>query len=252
MGKVYSNRQCSTCPTIGTVIESWGTYYCRTCYEARPKRANGNGGMVFKGAKVQDYEHDSVGVTLERCKKSHPIFCDLYLSHYPGSKGIMGRSLNYLVRLDGIVAGIIGANSPPLNYKIFRKFFETDDENMFLNNNVYRMINNTKNLGTQVLRAFRNTVAQDYEDSYGVKILGLCTFVEPPRSGAIYLADNWTCLGETQGKSVRKRDMSTWENKEWSQGTKKLIFAIKARPHNVKKMWRAGVAIHNMQQELAI
>ena len=123
---------------------------------------------------------------------------------------------------------------------------------MFLNNNVYRMINNTKNLGTQVLRAFRNTVAQDYEDSYGVKILGLCTFVEPPRSGAIYLADNWTCLGETQGKSVRKRDMSTWENKEWSQGTKKLIFAIKARPHNVKKMWRAGVAIHNMQQELAI
>jgi hypothetical protein len=31
-------------------------------------------------------------------------------------------------------------------------------------------------------------------------------------------------IGETQGKSPKKRDMDRWENKEWGVGTKKLIF----------------------------
>lgn len=227
MGKVFRNKQCSTCPSVGTVIESWGTYYCKTCYDARPKKPNGNGGMVFKGVNMSDFDRDEVGISLERCKKSHPAFCDLYLSHYPGSKGIMGRSLNYLVRLDGKIAGIIGGNSPPLNYKLFRKFFNTDDEKLFLNNNVFRMVNSEKNLGTKVLSLFRHTVAVDYKNAYGVDLLGLSTFVEPPRTGAVYKADNWEAIGLTQGKSVRKRDMNSWENKEWSVGTVKLIFAIR-------------------------
>lgn len=226
MGKVYSNRICSKCGFEGRVIESWGTNYCKPCYDAKPKRKGGNGGMTLDPNLVLDDHTDaSTGIVLEPVAKGNKIFSTLFLQHYPGSKGIMGRSINYLVRLNGKIAGIIGANSPPLNYKKFRAYFNTEDEKAFVNNNVFRLVINEKNLGTQVLRLFRNTLQRDYTTKYGDTLLGIVTFVEPPRTGAMYKADNWTALGETQGKSPKKRDMERWENKEWGEGTKKLIFA---------------------------
>jgi hypothetical protein len=231
VGKVYNQKQCSRCEHFGKVIESWGVYYCKKCYADKPKKTNGNGGMVFKGININHHielPFDD-GITLERCRKSHPVFCDLYLTHYPDSKGIMGRSFNYIVRIGGEVAGIIGANSPPLNYKLFRAFFQSDDEKEFLNNNVFRMIRHESNLATKVLKIFRLRIKNDYMSAYGVKLKGICTFVEPPRNGAVYRADNWEYLGDTQGKTVKKRDMGTWTNKEWGEGNKKLIFAIRYR-----------------------
>jgi hypothetical protein len=126
---------------------------------------------------------------LEPVKKGNKIFSTLFLQHYPGSRGIMGRSINYLVRLDGEIVGIIGANSPPLNYKKFRAYFDTKDEKVFVNNNVFRLVVTHKNLGTQVLSLFRKTIKRDYKDRYGDDLIGIVTFVEPPRTGAIYKAD---------------------------------------------------------------
>lgn len=237
MGKVYKNRACSKCGVIGEVIQSWGKYFCRRCWDLKPHRPNsGNSGMVLKPILWDLYQpqkdSDSLQIALEQVKKSNAFYSNLFLTHYPGSKGIMGRQFHYLIHYKKGIAGIIGANSPPLNYKKFNVFFgDRFTEKNWLNNNVYRLIYNEKNLGTKVLRLFRNRIRMDYEKQYQLPLIGLITFVEPPRNGAIYLADNWTLLGKTEGKQCRRSgDHGKWVNKEWSSGgAKKLIFAIKLR-----------------------
>jgi hypothetical protein len=149
----------------------------------------------------------------------------MFFEHYPGSKGIPGRSLCYLVSYHNKFIGIIGVNSPPRNYGIFNKFFGKGNEESFLNNNVFRIVETEKNLGTRILSIFRKRIKIDYEEKYKQKLIGIITFVEMPRTGAMYKADNWILLGETQGKRM-KRDKDTWE-KVFTEGQKKLIFGYK-------------------------
>jgi hypothetical protein len=227
MGKVYQNKVCETCGITGKVIETFGHKYCKPCYDKRPKKGHGNSGMIgVKGLKPETPLPLFKGLEIERTTKGNKLFATLYLEHYPGSKGILGRQLNYFITKDGKVVGIIGVNSPPLNYKKFREFFKTDNEKLFVNNNVFRIVETEKNLGTKVLKIFRNRIKKDYKERYGDELIGIITFVEPPRTGAMYKADNWIYLGETQGKKCfRRGDMGKWINKEWTTGTKKLIFA---------------------------
>jgi hypothetical protein len=251
MGKVFYDRVCSVCQTRGKIIESWGINFCKSCYDTKPKKPNGNGGMVRSFTPIGAYaslDFSDGALVLERVRKSNPVFSELYLTHYPGSKGIMGRSINYLARIGGDVVGIVGANSPPLNYKLFRHYFSCDDEKKFMNNNVYRLVRHDKNLGTRVLALFRKQLQIDYQKQFNETLIGLITFVEPPRSGALYKADNWDLLGETQGKSAQKRDMDNWVNKEWGEGTKKLIFAIKFK-RRANEFKRRGRGVELQQPE---
>lgn len=235
MGKVFVKKKCDVCGFIGKVIESWGKKYCKKCYDKKPKRGGGHSGMV----KVDDIKVKGmlsqtslcgVGLSLETTTKGNKLFASLYLEHYPESKGIMGRQLNYFIKREGMIVGIIGVNSPPINYKKFREYFKIDDEKLFVNNNVFRIIKSYKNQATQVLKLLRKKIIIDYKKRYGDNLIGIITFVEPPRDGAIYKADNWDYLGMTQGKKVvRRGSLGKWVNKEWSKGTKKHIFAIKLK-----------------------
>lgn len=229
MGKVFQNKQCDTCTFVGKVIETFGKKYCKTCYDKRPKRGNGHSGMIrVPGLVPQEPLIVIPGLELEKTTKGNKLFATIYLEHYPGSKGIVGRQLNYFVKKDSKVVGIIGVNSPPLNYKKFREYFKTDNEKLFVNNNVFRLLDNTPNLATRVLKIFKYRIKKDYKEIYGDDLMGIITFVEPPRKGTIYKASGWDCLGETQGIHVtRSGDHGKWMNKEYSIGTKKLIFAKK-------------------------
>lgn len=231
MGKVVHDKECLICHTITEVISTWGKYYCKTCYLNKPKKGNGHSGMrLYPNLDLsyfRDKNYENI-LGLKLVPKSHPVFSTLFLTHYPESKGIVGRSLNYLIYQNREIVGIIGVNSPPLNYKKFNVFFGKDQELKFLNNNVFKLIITQKNLGTKVLKLLRNIIKIDYKEKYKEDVLGLITFVEPPRTGAMYKADNWTYLGMTEGVKCRRRgDLGKWINKEWSVGTKKLIFAKK-------------------------
>jgi hypothetical protein len=230
MGKVFLNKVCWKCGKKGKVIETWGKKWCKECWDKKPKKGNGHSGMVSMGKlSVQTELFKEKGLKLERTTKGNKVYATLYLSHYPESKGIVGRQFNYFIKQDGEIIGIIGGNSPPLNYKKFNEFFGNGfDENNWLNNNVFRIVKTERNLGTRVLKIFRHCIKKDYEEKYKHRLMGLVTFVEPPRTGAVYKADNWSFLGETQGvKCSRRGDHGKWINKEWSKGTKKLIFAKK-------------------------
>lgn len=174
--------------------------------------------MCFKG---QDEFGFHSGIYLERVKKSNSLFGKLFSEHYPGSLGIPGRSLLYLIFENQKAIGIISANSPPSNYKVFRQYFKTENDNSFMNNNVFRLLENRRNLGTQILALFRRQIQIDHMEKFNTKLIGLVTFVEPPRTGAVYKADNWEFLGITQGKRMRRG--KSWE-KEFADGTQKYIF----------------------------
>lgn len=233
MGKVFVNKTCDFCNKTGKVIETWGKKYCRECYDKKPKKGGGNSGMIAVDEKRRDgllsqSSLFSKSLSLEITTKGNKLFATLYLEHYPESKGILGRQLNYFIKREGMVVGIIGVNSPPINYKKFREYFKTDNEKLFVNNNVYRIIKSHKNQATQVLKLLRNKIIKDYKKRYGDVLMGIITFVEPPRTGSIYKADNWDYLGMTQGKKMTRRgDHGKWLNKEWSEGTKKHIYAMK-------------------------
>lgn len=214
--------KCDRCWGEFKLFPSFGKWICEKCKQDRPQKGNGNSGLRSGGTRRR-----AKTSTLEMVKvpKSDGLFGKLFFEHYPGSKGIPARSLCYLLYDNSICIGIIGVNSPPRNYGIFKRYFEGLDERHFVNNNVFRLINNEKNLGTQVLKLFRNTIRRDYEQKYRDKLLGIVTFVEPPRTGAMYKADNWDYLGETQGKRM-KRDKETWE-KVFTEGVKKHIFGYK-------------------------
>jgi hypothetical protein len=228
VGKVYQNKSCDICGLIGKVIESWGKKYCKKCWDKKPKKdGQGHSGMLkdsnIINQQVLNLYND---LRLVRTQKGNKLFSTLYLEHYPKSKGIVGRQCNYLIERAGEVLGIIGANSPPLNYKKFNAFFNGFTELNWLNNNVFRLVKRERNLGTKILRMFREQIKKDYETQYGDKLIGLVTFVEPPRSGSVYKADNWYFLGVTEGKRCfRRGSHGKWINKEWTTGTKKIIFA---------------------------
>ena len=227
MGKVFKNKTCDICGFQGRVIETWGSIYCRTCWDKKPKKGSGHSGMVSAKSELQqDFLAFTKELRLVKTTKGNKLFSTIFLEHYPGSKGIVGRQCNYFVERAGKILGIIGANSPPLNYKLFNKFFPNKyGEKNWMNNNVFRLLYREKNLGTKVLRLFRHQVKIDYEKRYKDILIGLVTFVEPPRIGSLYKADNWTYIGMTQGKECKRRgDHGKWINKEWSEGTKKYIF----------------------------
>jgi len=189
------------------LFPAFGKYICELCKDNRPNKGTGSAGLRNTGQIPMTFVR---GLHLQLVPKSDGRFGQLFFGHYPRSKGIVGRTICYLIR-DGIdVIGIIGASSPPFNYRKFRDFFQVDDDNLIMNNNVFRLIVRRKNLGTQILRLFREKLQQHHRAKYKHSLIGIVTFVEPPRTGAVYKADNWDYLGMTEGKRMR-RDPDSWE-----------------------------------------
>jgi hypothetical protein len=221
---------CFKCNTKTKVFTVFGVQKCKPCIEETKTGKKGNSGMIYNKSTSPDSFKDLFidNLDLLSCKKSHDLFVKWYIEHYPKSKGIVGRTLNYLIYYNKMPIGIISASSPPLNYKRFREYFSVENDLGFLNNNVFRIVNkpDDKNIGTKILKIFRNKIYKDYENKYKTKLLGIITFVEPPRSGSIYKADNWEYLGETQGITVR-RSGENWYDKQYTKGTKKHIFAYR-------------------------
>jgi len=226
-------KQCSICgDNNNKLYNTFGKLKCKSCIEKSSKNIIGNSGMIYNENIDYNSYYDIFysELSLVSVKKSHPLYVKWYIEHYPKSKGIVGRQLNYLIYYDNLPIGIIGLSSPPLNYKIFRNYFQTDNEKLFLNNNVFRIVRkpNDSNIGTKILKILRTTSPRDYHERYGDNLLGIVTFVEKPRTGSIYKADNWDYLGETQGIEVKRRG-DDWFQKQYSIGEKKLIFGIKLK-----------------------
>jgi hypothetical protein len=77
-----------------------------------------------------------------------------------------------------------------------------------------------KNLGSRVLKIARNKLAIRWKEKYGDDLLLLETYVlkNENRRGAVYLADNWTHVGNTTGVSISKAPTKHWLGEKSARG----------------------------------
>jgi hypothetical protein len=222
------NGICQSCLIDKKIYSSFGKLICIECIEKRKTGIKGNSGMIYNkniGIQMDLFNEDKF--YLELVKKSNPLFVKWYIEHYPESKGIVGRQLNYIIYKFKKPIGIISASSPPLNYKLFREYFSIQDDIYILNNNVFRLVESEKNDGSQILKLYRDKIKSDYKEKYKTELKGIVTFIEKPRTGAVYKADNWEYIGETKGIEVT-RSGDGWINKSYKKTDNiKLIFAYK-------------------------
>lgn len=85
--------------------------------------------------------------------------------------------------------------------------------------------NGIKNVGTMALRLLRNEGMKRWKEKYGDELCLIETYVQPlidgsenKRNGAVYLADNWIKVGETQGNSIKKAPVLLWQKENSSRG----------------------------------
>ena len=187
-------------------------------------------------------------IKLILCSRGDPQYQEFRDKHYVTNRGCHGQQLHYLVFIGEELKGIISGASAVYSVKARDDFFGITKENRraqlnsIINNVVFRLEDAPKNAATQVLSQWRKQIARDWEFLYGVPVAGFETFViegseddqglvctDKERTGALYLADNWTALGLTAGstKAHGKGGMESTSTRR--QVCRKLILAIKIK-----------------------
>jgi len=151
--------------------------------------------------------------------KDHALFnCLLSRYHYLGHRSTVGENLKYLVQ-DG--------SGRPLACVLFGSAaWKTAPRDGFIGwtppvreKNLIQITNNTrflilpwvqvKNLASHILSRIAKRIATDWLAKYSPPIYLLETFVDRSRfRGTCYQAANWSCAGQTQGRTRHDRDHS--------------------------------------------
>ena len=91
MGKVFQNKICDICGIKGKVIETWGKKYCKSCWDAKPKKGKGHSGMVgMQQLYVQNELPFNNNLYLEKNNKRQQNLCNFIFSSLSGFKRYCG------------------------------------------------------------------------------------------------------------------------------------------------------------------
>ena len=215
---------------------------CPTCGQTIPHHYNFQGfhGIFCGSGCYERYEEsnknlDFSKLSLENCKRTHPIYQQIRDRHYVENRGCHGQQLHYLIKYNSTIIGIISGASSVWAVKARDEFFGLTKDNKrkglpsIINNVVFRLEYNAPNLATFILAKWRKRIMKDWAERYNVEVHGFETFVveEDFRKGALYKADNWVQLGETAGSTKRHKGLTN--KSERVNTTPKLIFAKKIK-----------------------
>ena len=139
-------------------------------------------------------------------------------SYVPTYKSV-GRRIDWLIYIDDELCGMIGIGSstyPPCK-DILRHLGMTKNDykeqfNSFANNWRFCMMKSVKNAGTGILKRLRKQSPIEWKRKYGDDLKYLITFVGAGHNGAVYLADNWGCIGKTSGLPSHKSVSMKWDD----------------------------------------
>jgi len=141
---------------------------------------------------------------------------------YVASARTVGRCIKYLIYYDNELVGTfwIGSGFKPTPKAILNYFEKSQSEfdgmfNSVADNKRFCMIKQIPNLGTQVLKAVRNRAKKDWYERYGDDLVAIITTIGDGKKGSVYLADNWTKIGETAGLPKNRKSVSMkWDDSE--------------------------------------
>jgi hypothetical protein len=112
------------------------------------------------------------------------------------------RKLYWLLYEDEALVGVFGLGSAFARPKPVAEYMKANQLsfNEVANNIVY-CLNGCKdrNARSRFLGLLRRDAVRWWHERYGDTLRGFQTFILPPRTGALYKADNWVQLGSTTG-----------------------------------------------------
>jgi hypothetical protein len=112
------------------------------------------------------------------------------------------RKMYWTLYEEGRHIGVFGLASAFAHPKAVKNYMEDHSLvfNEIGNNIVYCLYGHTdKNAGSKLLKAVRRDAVVWWKIRYGDDLKAFQTFILPPRTGAVYKADNWNMLGPTSG-----------------------------------------------------
>jgi Domain of unknown function (DUF4338) len=199
-------------------------------------------------------------ILFEFCKITHTRYKAIRDRHYVSNGGACGMQVHFLVRYRGEIVGIVSAASSVYAVAARDKFFKIpkDKENKknalvhIVNNSVFRLetpdfIRAEKpNLTPEVLALWRKIISFVWLDLYGAPVVGFETFVEEEtladgqvRSGKVYVADNWTCVGYTKGSAKSHRGLHNKQTRTKTEPKKIFVRRNDDAPYEYK-LWSKG------------
>jgi len=144
-------------------------------------------------------------ITTSQQRSAFRKFVNTYHS-YIKDENRPSRELYWLLYENDILVGAFGFGSA-FNFSKYIKNFMNEyhiEFNELAYNIVYCLYGNEdKNAGTIFLSKVRKDCVEWWKGRYGDTIKGFQSFILPPRTGAMYKADNWILLGETTGDSIK-------------------------------------------------
>ena len=176
-------------------------------------------------SKFFEYNADTPDIWIDECNTAEKtkVFKDFINKYhsYVKYKVVPQRRINWLVyNKEGELIGAIGLSSCVLCVGDRDRWIGWDkDQRIKLSNsmaNNYRFClkpdSGIKNLGSRVLKMIRIEGAKRWKERYGDDLLLMETYVlkNENRRGAVYLADNWTHVGQTSGISIKKAPIKAW------------------------------------------
>jgi Domain of unknown function (DUF4338) len=165
-----------------------------------------------------------VQVITQKQKNLVKSIIETHHSYVPTNSSV-GRRIDWLIYQDTDTLpeciGMIGLGSsvypPPkdiLNYlKVTKQEYKLIF-NQISNNWRFCFSKSVKNAGTQTLKQLRQKAPSAWKQKYGDDLKHIITFVGAGKNGAVYLADNWSRIGETSGLPAHKSSSMKWNNKE--------------------------------------
>lgn len=170
---------------------------------------------------------------LIQTSRTNPLYKKIRDCHYVENHGCIGRQCHYLIFKDNAIIGIISGASAVWACKGRDNYFNIDKDNRkikinkIINNVVFRLELNEKNLGTQILSLWRKLIIIDWKQKYNDEVIGFETFIfGENRIGSMYKADNWQFCGHTAG-SAKYKPHGIYNKGERKRTDIKLIFCKK-------------------------
>ena len=178
------------------------------------------------------FEYNNTDITIDECNtpEKNKLFRDFINKYHSYVKfaNAPQRRINWLIWNGAELVGAIGISSCVLAVGDRDRWIGWNKEqriklsNSMANN--YRFClkpdSGVKNLGSRVLKMIRIEGAKRWKERYGDDLLLMETYVlkNENRRGAVYLADNWTHVGNTTGVSISKAAIGLWIKENSSRG----------------------------------
>lgn len=150
-------------------------------------------------------------IKLEQIKRTDPRILRDMANHYSRPGGFVGRNICYAVTFNGTYYGAIVGGSATRFLPGRNEFFSMtiNDLDLVINNIFFHIERKdghypTRNFAEKVIAEFRATVIDDWRVKYHDDPIGFESLVELPRTGACYLRDGWTLVGQTKGYTCKR------------------------------------------------